>query len=92
MSEQNWEVIEKVSGELQGELLRGLFEAQGIPVTLNQEGAGRAYGIGVGALGLVQILVPSNYAAEARQVLEQYYAGDFEADEAPDEPEVSAED
>lgn len=92
MSEHNWEVIEKVSGELQGELLRGLFEAQGIPVTLNQEGAGRAYGIGIGALGLVQILVPSNFAEQARQILEQYYAGDFEADQEADEPGVSADD
>jgi hypothetical protein len=36
MSDQTWEVVEIVSGDLQAELLRGLLEAQGIPVMLSQ--------------------------------------------------------
>lgn len=91
MSEQSWVVIETVNGELQAELLRGLFEAQGIPVTLNQEGAGRAYGIGVGALGQVQLLVPSDYAQEAYLILKRYYAGEFEAAEDFSDPEDGEE-
>ena len=87
MSEHSWEVIEEVSGELQAQLLRGLFEAQGIPVTLNQEGAGRAYGLGVGALGMVQILVPAEFSQAARELLERYYAGEFEDTEDSAEPE-----
>jgi len=78
MSEERWEVIEEVYGELQAELLRGLLEAQGIQVVLNQEGAGRAYGLNVGHLGQVQIMVPASSIGDARRILEDYYAGKFE--------------
>lgn len=78
MTNENWEIVDEVSGELQAELLRGLLEAQGIEVVLNQEGAGRAYGLNIGTLGQVQIMVPSRAAAEARQILDDYYAGKFE--------------
>ena len=83
MSAKNWETVQEVYGELQAELLRGLLEAQGIPVVLNQEGAGRAYGLNVGPLGAVQMLVPTDLAEHARQILADYYAGKFE--EASDE-------
>ncbi len=78
MPRENWEVVHEISGELQAEMLRGLLEAQGIPVMLNQEGAGRAYGISVGRLGQVQILVPSSHAESARSILNDYYAGIYE--------------
>lgn len=78
MTDESWEIVDEVNGELQAELLRGLLEAQGIQVVLNQEGAGRAYGLNIGTLGQVQILVPSHASAEARQILDDYYAGKFE--------------
>jgi hypothetical protein len=81
MGELNWESVDEVFGELQAELLRGLLEAQDIPVMLNQEGAGRAYGINVGRLGQIQILVPSDYAVQARAILNDYYAGAYEDQE-----------
>lgn len=81
MPEEDWVVIEETPGDLQAEILRGLLEAQGLQVWLNQEGAGRAYGLSVSTLGTVQILVPSSQEAQAKQVLEDYYAGKFE-DEA----------
>lgn len=88
MTEWNWEVAEEVQGELQAELLRGLLEAQGIPTKLNQEGAGRAYGLGIGPLGTVQIMVPEDLLYRARQVLADYYSGAFEIpDDEPDEGE-----
>jgi hypothetical protein len=78
MTDEKWEIVDEVYGELQAEILRGLLEAQGIQVVLNQEGAGRVYGLNVGTLGQVQILVPSHAAADARQILEDYYTGKFE--------------
>jgi hypothetical protein len=81
MAETDWEVVSEVYGEIQGELLRGLLEAQGIPVILNQEGAGRAYGINVGPLGQVQILVPARFKEQAGQILEDYYSGAFEEED-----------
>jgi len=76
--EEKWEVVEMVQGQLQAEILRGLLEAQEIKVWLNQEGAGAAYGINVGPLGTVEILVPTSAVEQARQILDAYYAGEFE--------------
>jgi hypothetical protein len=84
MSDEKWEVVIEVSGELQGDLLRNLLEAQGIKVFLNQEGAGKAVGLTVGPLGGVQVLVPENQSQQARQIVDDYYAGKFEIDEEMD--------
>jgi hypothetical protein len=51
VSERKWVMVDEVSGGIQAEILRGLLESQGIPVWLNQEGAGKAYGITLPALG-----------------------------------------
>ena len=67
MSDESWEVVTEVSGELQASLLRNLLEAQGIKVFLNQEGAGRAYGLTLGPLGEVQVMVPEHQSQEAHQ-------------------------
>lgn len=86
MAKEQWEAVDQVSGELLGEIIRGLLEAQGIPVLLSQEGAGKAYGLNVGALGGVEILVPTSYKSSAEQVIRDYYAGRYE-----DEPGFDAE-
>ena len=78
MTEVNWELITTVSGELQADLLRNLLEAQGIKVFLNQEGAGKAYGLTVGPMGEVQVLVPENQSEAARQIVDGFYAGEYE--------------
>jgi hypothetical protein len=93
MTEQEWVLLDKVQGQIQAEIFKGLLEAQGIMVWLNQEGAAHAYAIEVGSLGMVEILVPSGMIDKARQVLEEYYRGDFEnmefdqsePDEGPEE-------
>ncbi len=78
MVDGTWIVVTSVSGEIQSEIIKGFLEAQGISVFLNQEGAGRAYGLGVGQLGEVQILVPHTQEQAARQLLADYEAGKFE--------------
>ena len=78
MGEHTWKTIISVQGELQAEVMRGLLEAQGIPVNLSQEGVARAYGLGVGPLSEVEILVPDNYVEAAQKVIERYQAGEFE--------------
>lgn len=78
MSKHEWVLIVRVQGDLQAELLRGLFEAQEIPVLLSREGAGRAYGFTVGPLGEVDILVPENFAKEAKSILKMYQSGELE--------------
>ncbi len=93
MAEEQWVLLEKEHGQLQAEIIRGLLEAQGIKVWLNQEGAAHAYAVAVGTLGMVEILVPSSEFEKARQVLDAYYRGEFEdmefekpdSDETPEE-------
>jgi hypothetical protein len=87
MSDEKWELITEVSGELQAGLVRNLLEAQGIKVFLNQEGAGRAVGLSIGPLGEVQILVPESQSEAARKVVDDYYAGNFEVDDELDSEE-----
>jgi len=81
MSHENWIKIEAVSGELQAEILRGLLESYEIPVSLSQEGAGKAIGLSVGPLGEVEILVPSSSREQARKIIDDYYSGNLASDE-----------
>lgn len=84
-----WVVVETVQGELQAEILRGLLEAQGFPVVLSQEGAGRAIGLSVGPLGEVDILVPAENQSDAEKILADYHNGLFENTEQWDEGDLS---
>jgi hypothetical protein len=78
MSEEKWTQVAVIQSDLQAELLRGLLEAQGIPVLLSQEGAGRAIGLTFGPMGEVRILVPGSQLSRAQSILAAYEAGTFE--------------
>lgn len=78
MSEEKWTQVAAVHGDLQAELLRGLLEAQEIPVLLSQEGAGRAIGLTIGPMGEVRILVPGSQLVRAQSILAAYEAGTYE--------------
>jgi hypothetical protein len=90
MPDDEWVFVDQVQGQLQAEILKGLLEAQGIMVWLNQEGAAHAYAIEIGSLGTVEILVPSSMVEQAREILAEYKRGDFEnmefQDPESDEP------
>jgi hypothetical protein len=82
----SWVLIREVAGELQAEILRGLLEANEIPVLLSQEGIGRVYGLSVSTLGRVEILVPSEFVEAAKSIMADYESGkleDLEMDENP---------
>jgi hypothetical protein len=81
MSEEKWEVITEVPGDLQAEILRNLLEVEGIKVFLNQEGAGRAVGLTLGPMGQVQVMVPEHQSQEARRIVDDYYEGKFESND-----------
>jgi hypothetical protein len=76
--ENSWQVLEEVGGSGVAEILRGLLQAQDIPVLLSQEGAGHfAYPTTMGRLGWVQILVPASCLERAQQILASYHAGEL---------------
>jgi hypothetical protein len=81
MSQENWEKVDVVNGDIQAELIRGLLESQGISVLLSQEGAGRAFGLNIGLMGETQVLVPSSQKEAALQILKEYYSGDYISEE-----------
>jgi hypothetical protein len=92
MTELRWEVVEVISGDIEAELLRGLLEAQEIPVMLSKEGAGHALGLQIGPLSEIQILVPSTRREEARQILAVYYAGGYASGEGSTQDQDASED
>ncbi len=78
MPKKHWGVVEVICGVALPEILCGLLIAQGIPAITSRGGYGRAKGIHYGPAGETEILVPSDYVNQAREVLDLYYAGAFE--------------
>ncbi|MBM4423615.1 MAG: DUF2007 domain-containing protein [Chloroflexi bacterium] len=70
--------VHVASGQVEANLIKSLLEAEGIPVMVAQEGAGAAYGLTVGVLGEAEIIVPEKFAAEARELLEEWTRGEEE--------------
>jgi hypothetical protein len=68
-------LVYRTAGLLQAEVVKGRLESAGIPVMLDYESLGRVMGITVDGLGEVRILVPTERAEDARQLLE-YNASD----------------
>lgn len=68
-------VIAAAIDPMQALLIQSQLEAYAIPVMLSKESAGTAYGLTVGALGLVDILVAEERAAEAKAILEDSNSG-----------------
>jgi hypothetical protein len=78
MNQEEWVLVDTTGGQLQAELVRGLLEAQGFQVWLNQAGAAHAFAVSVGSLGRVEVLVPTSVSEQARRVLDEYYSGGLE--------------
>lgn len=74
-----WVSVAAALGPAQAEILRGRLETEGIPARVAQEAAGGVYGLTVGLLGQVDVLVPEEQAARAREILNDV------AEELPEE-------
>lgn len=72
---EKWELVAIVEGELQGEIIRGLLEAQDIEVHLAQEGAAKVYGLNIGSMSEVNIYVRSSNLDAAKAVYQEYETG-----------------
>jgi hypothetical protein len=70
-------VVHTTAGPGPAAIVKALLEAEGIPALTSQEGAGAAYGLTVGPLGLVDILVPEAFAAQAEALLAAMRRGDL---------------
>ena len=66
------------NGMLEAESVRILLESFGIPAFTNQESAGTVYGLTVGPLGEVEVIVPAEYITEAKKIVNEMRAGHLE--------------
>jgi hypothetical protein len=57
-------------GMLRAIVVQGALESAGIPVMLNYESASAAIPLTVGKIGQVKVMVPSEWAEEAKELLE----------------------
>lgn len=84
------EMVYVAAGQLRAEVIRSKLEAVGIPVLLQYESLGVVMGLTVDGLGEVRVLVPAEYAAEARALLEE--SEKWLSDLSEDFPEISSPD
>ena len=62
-------VIDTVQGELTAQVMKSHLESEGIPVLLKYESVGIVYGLSIDGLGEVRILVPQEFAEEAKEMI-----------------------
>jgi hypothetical protein len=74
MDNLKWELLTETNGRMQADLLKSYLEAEGIEVEYFQEAIGHIYGITIDGLGRVQLFVPKEKAAQARELLAAYNA------------------
>lgn len=85
MAEITWTVIAELPGLPQAELLASMLAANGVEVSLSQEGYAHTLGLTVGPLSRVQILAPADNLEIAQQIVAEYFAA-FQADSPSDDP------
>lgn len=73
------EVVYVAEGMLQAESIKILLESFGITAFVNQESAGTTYGLTVGFLGEVEVIVPLDQIDEAKKIIADMEAGKFES-------------
>ena len=69
-------VIETVQGQMTADVIKSHLESEGIPVFLQCESIGRVWGVVIDVLGAVKILVPKEFAEEAKKIITTIYIGD----------------
>lgn len=74
----NYELVYRAHGQLDAQMIRLFLESKGFTVLTYGESVGVTYGLTVGPLGEVEILVPIAQVEEARRTLIDMEAGKYE--------------
>ncbi len=70
-----WVRVKRVQGMVEANIIKGLLEANGVPVRLKHETAAVLFGLTLNGLGEVEILVPENYRDYAKRIIETSQEG-----------------
>lgn len=81
MSDRKWAFVTAVHDPVLAEILKGLLEAQGIMVHIVREGYQAAYGIANQMSVHIELLAPDDQVEAARQVIQDFNDGKFEAED-----------
>ena len=76
---EGWVVVRVVNGSVEGSIIKGKLESEGIPVVLRQEAVGRIYGLTVDGLGRTEVMVPPSLKDLALEILAPADAGGEDA-------------
>ena len=74
---EHYVFVSTVQGQFAEGQIRAFLEANGIPTQVRGETLRSTYGISIGGIGAVDILVPRDRADEARELLTRADRGDF---------------
>lgn len=72
------EVVYIANGMLEAESVKILLESFEIPAFINQESLGATYGLSIGTLGEVEVIVPMKFITQAKKVIEDMEEGKLE--------------
>jgi hypothetical protein len=76
---KEWVIVAEVYNQDEAQLIGGLLSMADIPVKIERETAGDIYGLTIGPLAKIQIMVPGEQAADAEKILAgQIDGGDFD--------------
>ncbi len=68
---EEWHIIAEVYSQDEAYFISGLLNLAEIPVKMERETLGNIYGLTVGPLAKIQIMVPSERAGDAEKILAQ---------------------
>ena len=81
MPDRKWEFVTAVHDVIEAEILKGLLEANGVTIHIVREGYQAVYGITNQPSVRIELLAPNDQIEAARQIIADYEAGVFSADE-----------
>lgn len=75
-TERAWVSVWTASNQIEAELLKGLLETASIPVQVSGGALAQIYGVQVGPMAAVNLLVPEELATLAREIIQKEMSGE----------------
>lgn len=73
-NQKHYVKIATVFDPAQAEILRGMLEAQGMPMLISKEAIGQVYGTFVGSMGEIEIYVAAEHEEAAKALVDEFFS------------------